>query len=368
METDLMSLIEQCEEKLKQAEELLSRTFDSLQDLLVVVDRDLRIVKSNWKGLEHFSPEQRAQKPHCYAASMNRKVPCEPCHVREVFETGKPKQVELRNPLDGRLREILAIPIFDSSGKVLMVVQHIRDITGRKEAKEQVEALTQQLLRAQENERQIISRELHDRLAQELSSVKIGLDTLFDGKTDVPPPLRKRVSGFSKTLQKSIMAVRDLSYDLRPPALDDLGLVQAVSHYCQDFSEKSGVRVEFFSAGLEKTRLDFDTGINLYRMVQESLNNIQKHADARTATVRLVASFPNIILRVEDDGKGFDVEKRLASLTDEKRMGLRSIEERVKLLQGRIRIRSSPGTGTTILVEIPWEAKKNGGEEERSDH
>jgi len=300
--------------------------------------------------------------------TMDRQDPCDPCHALGVFETGKPRELEVCSPLDGRVREIRALPIFDGAGNVVMVVEHLRDITSRKQAEEHIETLTQQILRAQENERQIISRELHDRLAQELTSVKIGLDTLFDQHHDVPLSMREKLSEFSKTLQKSIMSVRDLSYDLRPPGLDDLGLVQAVSQYCQDFSEKSGVRVEFFSAGVEKMTLDFDTEINLYRMVQEGLNNIQKHAEAANAAVRLVASFPNIILRIEDDGKGFDVEQRLASLTEEKRMGLRSIEERVKLLQGRIKIRSSPGMGTTILVEIPWEAEKGGSQEGHPDH
>jgi PAS domain S-box-containing protein len=356
------------EARLKETEELLSNAFGALHDLLLVIDRDLRIVKSNWKGLEHFPREERGEKPYCYAVTMNRQAPCDPCHALEVFETGKPRELEVCSPFDGRIREIRALPIFDGAGNVVMVVEHLRDITSRKQAEEHIEALTQQLLRAQENERQIISRELHDRLAQELTSVKIGLDTLFDQHHGVPPSLREKLSDFSKTLQRSIMSVRDLSYDLRPPALDDLGLVQAVSQYCQDFSEKSGVRVEFFSAGVEKMTLDFDTEINLYRMVQEGLNNIQKHAEAANATVRLVASFPHIILRIEDDGKGFDVEQRLASLTEEKRMGLRSIEERVKLLQGRIKIRSSPGMGTTILIEIPWEAEKDGSQEGYSDH
>jgi signal transduction histidine kinase len=147
--------------------------------------------------------------------------------------------------------------------------------------------------------------------------------------------------------------VRDLSYELRPPALNDLGLVQTVFHYCMDFQEKTGVQVDFFSAGIDEKRLDPDAQINLYRMVQEALNNIKKHAEAGNAVVRMVACSPHLILRIEDDGKGFDVTKRLALLTNERRMGLRSIEERVKHLKGKMTLRSAPGRGTRVLVELP---------------
>ena len=158
-------------------------------------------------------------------------------------------------------------------------------------------------------------------------------------------------------VQRTITAVRNLAYDLRPPSLDEMGLSQAVFQYCEDFSEKHGVRLDFSSAGLDNVTLDFDTKINLYRLIQEALNNIKKHADAGHVTIRLVASFPNIVLRIEDDGKGFDVAHRLAAAPAEKRMGLRSMQERVALLQGEMEIHSRAMQGSKIVITVPYKAK-----------
>ena len=163
------------------------------------------------------------------------------------------------------------------------------------------------------------------------------------------------------------MGVRDLAYDLRPPSLDQLGLVRTVFQYCEDFSEKSGVRVDFFSAAMDDRKLGFDTEINLYRLIQEALNNIKKHAEARRVTINLVASSPSIILRIEDDGRGFDMDDRLVTAMTEKRMGLRSMEERVSLLQGKMRIQSRPTRGTRIFVEVPYKEKQRGSKEKHPD-
>ena len=249
--------------------------------------------------------------------------------------------------------------VCDNKGKIAYVNGIFFDITERKEAEEHIHALTQQLMKAHEDERQMISRELHDRIGQDLSMLKIGFDTLFDDHPEVHPGMRQRISELTKILHGSIMAVRDLAYDLRPPSLDQLGLARTIFQYCEDFSEKTGLSVDFKAAGMDDLRLDFDTEINLYRLVQEGLININKHADARQATIRLVASFPNIILRIEDDGKGFNVEDRLAAVSNEKRMGLRSMGERVGLLVGKMRIQSRPTEGTKIFIQVPYKKKND---------
>ena len=242
------------------------------------------------------------------------------------------------------------------------------DITDRKRAEKHIHALTQQLMKAQENERQRISRYLHDDVAQNLSTLKIGLETIFDDQPTPPHELTQRVLSFSQILQTAISAVRDLAYDQNPPSLDQLGLVQAVFQYCESFSRKHGLRVDFHSAGMDDLKLDFDTEINLYRLIQEALTNVKKHADASRATVRLVATHPNIILRIEDDGKGFDVEGRLLRALDEKRMGLQGMEERVNLLNGILRIQSRLGEGTKIFVEVPYRERKIGSEKKHPNH
>ncbi len=105
---------------------------------------------------------------------------------------------------------------------------------------------------------------------------------------------------------------------------------------------------------MENLKLDFDTEINLYRLIQEGLNNIKKHADASQSTIRLLATFPYIILRIEDDGQGFDIKERLSAAQQKKRMGLRSMEERVDLLGGKMKIYSQLSKGTKIFIEVPY--------------
>ncbi len=119
-------------------------------------------------------------------------------------------------------------------------------------------------------------------------------------------------------------------------------------------SEQTGISVDFKSAGMGNLNLNYNTKINLYRLLQEGLNNIKKHADAGNVKIRLISSFPNIILRIYDDGRGFDLKERLARTSSEKRMGLSSMEQRVDLLLGRINIESTPGKGTKVVIKIPY--------------
>jgi signal transduction histidine kinase len=111
---------------------------------------------------------------------------------------------------------------------------------------------------------------------------------------------------------------------------------------------------------MENLRLDFDTEINLYRLIQEGLNNVKKHAEAQQSTIRLLAAFPWIILRIEDDGQGFNLKQRMVVAQQEKRMGLRSMEERVDLLGGKMKIYSRISEGTKIFIEVPYRTINDG--------
>ncbi len=250
--------------------------------------------------------------------------------------------------------EITATFLRDEAGKVVGILSVTRDISIRKHAERDIHILTQKLIKAQEDERQRISRELHDRVAQDLSISKIGCDLLLDNDPPLGPEADQKVSEISNTLNSTILAVRDLAYDLRPPGLDDLGLIETVYQYCEDFSEKSGIGVEFHFAGFDNVRLNFEAETNLFRLIQECLNNVWKHADASHTTIRLMGAFPNVILRIKDNGKGFDVNQRSVDAEDEKRMGLRSMKERASLLKGELSIRSKQHEGTIITVKFPY--------------
>ena len=168
-------------------------------------------------------------------------------------------------------------------------------------------------------------------------------------------------------LGEAITTVRNLAYNLRPQDVEELGLIQSIFQYCDDFSEKSGVDVDFSYTGVESLNLSLDAEINIFRLIQEGLNNIWKHADAGKATVRLVGAFPNIILRIEDNGKGFDVEQRMIQAMEEKRMGIRNMEERVGLLHGRMKIHSKPEIGTIISIKFPNKENRDDSQKNHID-
>jgi signal transduction histidine kinase len=223
-------------------------------------------------------------------------------------------------------------------------------------------------MRAHENEREKNGRNMHDQVAQDQSTAKIPCETLFDNQPRVSHEIRQKVSDLAKLLQRSIEAVRNLAYDLRPPSLKQLGLVRTIFQHCQDFMAREGIKVDFYTGGLDNLPLHPDIEINLYRLIQEALTNVKRHADARHVLLRLVASFPYIVLRIEDDGRGFDTKERLQQALDEKRLGLQSMQERVKLLGGKMSIHSRIMKGTKISIEIPYKENRHGSDQRHTDH
>lgn len=336
---------------------------DASLDRIRYVDKDMRIIWGNKTTVlfHGMSPEDLVGR-FCYEVFIGRHAPCEGCATLKALETGEIESAEMYHPkikgIDGETYwETYCVPLKNDAGEAEGFIQIGRDITRRKLAEKRVHTLSQQLLKAQESERQRISRYLHDHVGQELSLIKIGCETLFDDYLDVPHEMKKRMVRLSGIVHGTINTVRGLAYDLRPPCLDQLGLVQSVFQLCQDFSATTGLKVDFQAAGMDDLQIDPEIEINLYRLFQEALNNIKKHADAEHVVIRLVASYPNIILRIEDNGKGFDVEGRMLQASSEKRMGLSSMEERVSLLNGTLRIQSRLMVGTNIRIEIPLKEK-----------
>jgi PAS domain S-box-containing protein len=352
------------EVSLRQSESQKRAILDASIDRIRYIDKDMKIIWANkTTAMELNMSTEDLVGYTCYKLFVGRDTPCKGCPTVIARETGKIERSLMYQPkvkgIEGESYwDTYCVPLKNDAGEIESFIQIARNITDQKRAEEHINILTQELMRTQESERQRISRDLHDNVAQELSAVKIGCETLFDNQPNITPEIRKRMSQMSIMLQEVIKAVRDLSYYLRPSGLDEMGLVQTIFQYCHDFSEDNGINVDFHSAGMKDLTLDFDTEINLYRLIQEGLANIKKHADADHVTIRLVAAFPNIILRIEDNGKGFDVHKRLATLSEEKRMGIRSMEQRAKLLQGEMEIQSKPMQGTKISIMLPYKDNK----------
>ncbi|MDL1959364.1 MAG: PAS domain S-box protein [Deltaproteobacteria bacterium] len=359
-------------EALRQAEERYRVSFDNFIDAINIFSKDRRFLDVNKKLIQlsgYSKKELLSMKlEDLYPESV--KPPTEE-RIQKILQGEEVPVFETYFLTKGGEKipvEIGVSALKNLYGQEIVFQGSIRDIIERKRAQEQVHTLSRQLMKAQEAERQRLSHNLHDLVGQDLSALKIGLDTLFDDQPEALPAMRQRVAELSKMVKGTITTVRDLAYSLRPTSLNQLGLAKTILRYCEEFFCRTGVKIEFFPAGLDDLELDSDTEIILYRLIQEGLNNVKKHADATNATIRLVASFPNIILRIEDNGKGFDAQNRLASSINEKHMGLRSMEERVALLGGKMRIESRPMQGTKILIEVPSKGEKSEHEKNHPDH
>jgi signal transduction histidine kinase len=201
------------------------------------------------------------------------------------------------------------------------------------------------VVRAQEQERQRLARELHDETGQALTSILLGLKPVEDALAD--HPARSAVADLRAQAVSALQDVRRLAVELRPAVLDDYGLVPALERLTEAVAEQAGIRVDFHSA-LGDARLPSDMETALYRVVQESLTNIVKHANAHNVSVSLSRRAPGVAAVIEDDGAGFDPRA-----TREDAIGILGMRERLALLDGRLEIESRRGAGTTIVAEVP---------------
>jgi len=217
--------------------------------------------------------------------------------------------------------------------------------------RQQLQALSSQIIDAQEAERKRIARELHDETAQTLTSLLVRL-RILERAAD-PAEVRARTAELRELTLKALEEVRNMARELRPSTLDDLGLVAAVQSYTEYCAKLLGFAVSFRSEGFSH-RLAPQVELVLYRVVQEALTNVARHANARHVEVTLMQEGSRAVAMVRDDGVGFDVEAVLASR--ERGLGLFGMQERMALVGGRLLLDSQPGRGTLVRAEVPLEA------------
>lgn len=319
----------------------------SFQELLGYGDGEVQAGLDVW--MERVHPEDRERVRGALQACLDG---------RSDEYVGEQRMVAL----DGDVRWILVRGrlVADDGGRRFVGTN--TDVTDLKRAEENIRELTGALIAAQETERGRIARDLHDDVAQDLSAAKIAAETLRDGVILTSPAVEDRLAEFSALLSRTIRSVRQISYDLRPPDLEYLGLPQALQRLCDDFSTATGIRADFAGAGLDGLVLGQDVAINVYRIVQEGLSNVRRHAGATAVSVRLVESFPKLIVRIKDDGRGFDVAARLEPARRERRMGLASMRERAGLFGGSLRVVSAPGQGCLVVAEVVYAGEvRHGG-------
>ena len=274
--------------------------------------------------------------------------------IRRLLETGRFHGELTHRRADGRRIHIesRAAALFDSSGKRLGYVSVNRDITERRYAEETIRALLNDVLTAQEEERRRIARELHDDTAQTLTSLLVGLRAVEESQ-DLGQAL-----GAASTLRgfvsAALLGVQRMARGLRPSVLDDLGLEEALERLALDVSRAQGFLVDLHSTGPRLPRLPEALEIALYRMAQEALTNATKHASPKAVSIVIHRNPTAVRLVVEDDGKGFDASEILSAA----QLGLVGMRERAHLVGGSMTLESSPGSGTTICINVPIPAPK----------
>lgn len=226
------------------------------------------------------------------------------------------------------------------------------EIVTRKESEQLRVALLRRIVKTQEDERKRIARDIHDHIGQQITGLQLNLHALLE-EHGGDPDLSDKLGKLQSIANKIDSDADFLTWELRPSVLDDLGLGTALNKYVNEWSLHFQTPAEFHQRGIDGKHLLPEIEINLYRIGQEALNNICKHAEAGNVSVLLEQRDGSITFIVEDDGVGFEPTERSVSTGNDRGMGLLGMKERAELVGGTIEIESSQGNGTTIFVRVP---------------
>jgi PAS domain S-box-containing protein len=243
--------------------------------------------------------------------------------------------------------------LMDESGEPSRVIGVDMDITDRKRAEQALANMTRKLVDAQEQERARIARELHDDIGQRLAMLTIDLDQVQQIWPDLPPEVLSRMLELRQQTRQISAAVQSLSHDLHSSQLGYLGFVGGMRSWCKEFGKRRGMQIDY-SHNVRST-LPTEIGLCLFRVLQEALHNAAKHSGVKRIEVELseIENSAEIHLKIADFGMGFDLE----AVKQREGLGLTSMRERVRLVNGTISIESKPMSGTTIHVRVPLESE-----------
>lgn len=351
-----ISTRKQAEQALRESEHFVRTIISSVGEGIIVYDRDMRYQLWNpfMEQLSGMSADEVLGRPAFEIFPHLREQGVDQLLARTLAgETVRSPDTPYYVPATGKNGWVVGLytPHVSVDGQIIGVVASVRDITHRKRAEDALRQLTQQIVTAQEEERRRISRELHDEAGQALTALKIGLQLI---SLDLPPnseTLAERIDEAVALTDTTMEQIRMLAQDLRPPALDTVGLSPALSGLCRDLSTRTQLPIHY--TGLETGALPEATSICLYRFLQEALTNVVRHASAGEVHVILQQDAETINLTVQDDGQGFDPQTVLSSADRSLGIGLLGMRERVELLGGRLEIDSRPGGGTRLVASIP---------------
>jgi two-component system sensor histidine kinase UhpB len=357
----------QAEQALKNAHAFQQLIVDGVGDPIMVIESDYQVTVAN-KAAQKFSfGEEESPGPiYCYQMSHHREIPCDgiehPCPLQEVRELGNPvSEVHQHYQANGgqRFVEVVASPLRNTDGSFRGIIESMRDITAYRQAEQasieyadRLKALAAKLAEVEDSERQRLARELHDQVGQNLTALGINLKII---QMQIPEKVLETINFHLEDslslVDQTAERMRDVMADLRPPVLDDYGLAAAIRWYSEKISHRIGIPISV--EGIEPhPRLDSNTEIALFRIVQEALTNVAKHSQASNVRITIAVEDKRLYLIIEDDGIGFD--PGISIQTDSgQSWGLLSMTERAEALGGQCRIDSSSDQGTKVSVEIP---------------
>lgn len=359
----------QAEEALRQAKEALSRYSKDLERQVQLRTREIgsilrytpavvyfkdiegRYLLVNSRYEELFGVRNDAIRgktdfevlPHAVAEQFRT-------HDREVLADHRFRQVEEHIPqAEGDMRTYLSVkfPVFDETGKPHGVCGIATDITAVKKAQDQLRRLSGSIITNQEKERAAIARELHDELGQVLTALRMEAVWIQEKLRSRDEAVSRRAAAMCRLIDKTIGDVRSMAFRLRPGILDDLGLVDALEQYTADFEKRTGLPCVFECR--EDPPVQETVATAAYRITQEALTNVIRHADAGRVAVRLGRENGHLVLTVEDDGRGFPA----GGFGETEGLGLAGMRERAGLVGGTLGIDSHPGAGTRVCFRVP---------------
>ncbi len=332
----------------------LAGLLDSAMDGIISVDDSQRVVMYNraaermfgWTGSEVEGKPLDLLIPERYRGGHNQQV-------RRFGATGTTSRRMGDNTVLYALRKDGTEFPIDASisqlqtpeGKLYTVI--LRDVTERVRAREELASFAAESAGVREQEKSRIARELHDELAQSLTALKMDTIWMRDHVGDDDASAQEKISEMLSMLDAAVASVRRIAADLRPLVLDDLGFVPAIEWVAQNFTQRTGIPCELKLD--ESLELDEPFATGVFRIVQESLVNVGKHARATKVEVEVKASGDDLLLRVQDDGIGF----RPNAPRKPQSLGLVGLRERAMLMRGDVKVESAPGTGTVIEARIP---------------
>ncbi|MBT6176619.1 MAG: PAS domain S-box protein [Deltaproteobacteria bacterium] len=280
--------------------------------------------------------------------------------VREAltrYSDSEPFDVECRLRAfagDYRFFSLRGLGVWNTEREITRMVGSVRDITERRQTEELRNRFIERVISAEDAERRRIARELHDETGQSLTSVMVGLKAIESSIE--PTEARNRVAHIRSLVGRTLEEVGRLARGLHPSVLDDLGFATAIGRYASEYSKAHRVMVDVHLRGVDaENRLPLVVETTLYRILQEALTNIAKHAEATTASIIVERQGSKVRAIIEDDGRGFDLSESegVTTLDMSHGLGLHGIRERAALLKGWVTVESTPGMGTTLYVHLP---------------